>query len=203
MPYSDSLNSLLVIQEKDAAGLCIRGSYPGTIPTTASEFSVGAVVTDTSAKINYINVGTVLIPVWVATSDKGVQIQGGTIATTSTTTEYVMAPCAGQLIDASISALVALATSDTNYITFTITNLGQAGAGSTAILGAVNGNTTKATGGNAIVLNGKTALTLSAVASATLVAKGDRLQITATATGTLANTVTKPVYQLTFAGSSV
>ena len=60
-------------------------------------------------------------------------------------------------------------------------------------------NTTKVTGGTAIVAEGKYPLTLSATGANLAVAQGDQLLISATATGTLANTVTFPRYQLRFA----
>jgi hypothetical protein len=121
-----------------------------------------------------------------------------TIATTSNTDVYVIAPYAATLASVSFSGVDALATSDTNYITWTITNLGQAGAGSTAMLAATDPNTTKATGGAAIAANTVKALTVNGTAANLVVAKGDRLRIRAAATGTLANTVTFPVYSLTF-----
>ena len=124
--------------------------------------------------------------------------QGATIATTSNSDAYVIAPVAGVMSLALFSGVDALATSDTNYITFSITNLGQAGAGSTAMLAATDANTTKATGGTAIVANGRRTLTLNGTAANLVVAAGDRLRIRAAATGTLANTVTFPAYTLVF-----
>lgn len=129
---------------------------------------------------------------------KCVTVNGATIATTGATTEYTIAPEAGSLTSVEINPLVALATSDTNYITWTITNLGQAGAGSTAMLAASPANTTKATGGTALAVNTKRTLTVHGTAANLVVAKGDKISITATASGTLANTVTYPVYILRF-----
>ncbi len=127
-----------------------------------------------------------------------VQRVGGTIATTGNSDEYVTAPVAGTLSVASVSPLVALTSDDTNYITWTITNLGQAGAGSAAMLAATAPNTTKATGGTGLSINTKRALTVTGTAADLVVAVGDLLLIRAAATGTLANTVTRPVYQLCF-----
>jgi len=116
----------------------------------------------------------------------------GTIATTSASSAYIQAHTAGSLASAIFSGVDALTASDSNYITFTITNLGQAGAGSTAMLATTPAgiNTTKVTGGTAIAANAAYPLTLSGTAANLVVAKGDRLKVTATATGTLANTVT-------------
>lgn len=119
------------------------------------------------------------------------------IATTGATDEYVFAPKTGTLYAAAFSSLAALAAHDTNFITFTITNLGQAGAGTTVMLAATAANTTKVTGGTALAANTKRALTLNGTAANLTVVEGDRLKITATADGTLAGAVTRPIYELT------
>jgi hypothetical protein len=95
----------------------------------------------------------------------------------------------------NFSGLEALATSDTNYITFTFTNLGQAGAGSTVILGT---ETTKITGGTAIVANTKKTFNLTTEPKDLNIEAGDRIRIRATVTGTLANVVQYPVYLIEF-----
>lgn len=201
--YTDGVNPLMIIHQTSASGRVLYAGYSGTQPsTTPNGFALNCILSDEVNKISYVNIGTVTVPVWEQFTGRSAQVQGSTIATTGATTEYMMAPSNGSLQDFSISALVALATSDTNYLTFTVTNLGQAGAGTNAMLAVSNLNTTKATGGQAIVLNGMTKFTIS-TGTPILVTKGDRIQITATATGTLANTVTKPVYIATFAGSSV
>lgn len=133
---------------------------------------------------------------------KWVIVTGATIATTGAATEYTIAPEAGSLASVEINPLVALATSDTNYITWTVVNLGQAGAGSTAMLAVSDANTTKATGGTALAANTKRALTVHGTAGNLVVAQGDKIRIVATATGTLANTVTVPVYILRFGGTT-
>jgi len=121
-----------------------------------------------------------------------------TIATTGNTDTYFIAPRSMTVIQIDFSATDALATSDTNYITWTVTNLGQAGAGSAALLAATDANTTKATGGSAIAANTKRTLTLSTTPTNLNVVVGDRIRIRAAATGTLANTVTFPVYLFQF-----
>ena len=121
-----------------------------------------------------------------------------TIATTGNTDGYVIVPIDGFLESADFSGFDALATNDTNYITFTITNLGRAGSGTTAMLVATDVNTTKVTGGSAIDANKVRELTLSTALNNVQVVAGDRLRIRAAATGTLANTVTFPTYMLRF-----
>lgn len=202
--YNDGVNPLMIIHQTSATGKILLAGFSGVLPTTTPNgFALGCILVDEVNKITYTNTGTSTVPAWTMIHDKSAQISGATIATTATTDEYVMAPMAGTLQDVSVSALVALATNDTNYITFTVTNLGQAGAGTTVMLSTSDLNSTKATGGQAIVLNGKTSLQVNATPASVLVAKGDRIRIRATATGTLANTVTKPVYLLTFGGTTV
>lgn len=124
--------------------------------------------------------------------------QGATIATTGNSDVFVVAPVAGTVSAAWFSGVDALTANDSNYITFTITNLGTSGSGSTAVLAASDANTTKATGGTALSANARRVLTLNGTAANLVVAAGDRLRIRAAATGTLANTVTFPVYTLNF-----
>lgn len=118
------------------------------------------------------------------------------IATTSNTDEYLIVPKSGTVAAALFSSLAALAAHDTNFVTFSITNLGQAGAGSTALLAATAANTTKITGGTALSANTKRTLTLNTTAANLAVVEGDRLLVRYAADGTLAGAVTRPVTQL-------
>ena len=124
--------------------------------------------------------------------------QGATIATTGNSDVFVVAPVSGVLSAAWFSGVDALSASDSNYITFTITNLGTSGSGTAAMLAATDANTTKATGGTALTANARRVLSLNGTAANLVVAAGDRIRIRAAATGTLANTVTFPVYLLNF-----
>lgn len=128
-------------------------------------------------------------------------MQGATIATTGNSDVYVIADAAGVLTSARFSGTDALAASDTNYITFSITNLGTTGAGSAAMLAATDANTTKTTGGTALTANALRNLTLNGTAANLVVAAGDRIRARAAVTGTLANTVTFPVYNLIYSVS--
>lgn len=118
------------------------------------------------------------------------------IATTGNTDEYLIAAKTGKIAAAVFSSLAALAANDTNYVTFSITNLGQGGAGTAAILGAVDANTTKATGGTALAANTKRTLTLSTTTADLAVTEGDRLRVRYAASGTLAGAVTAPLCQI-------
>lgn len=125
-------------------------------------------------------------------------VTSGTIATTGNTDCYYIAPETMTLFAVYFSGTDALATSDVNYITWTVTNLGQAGAGTNAMLLSDNLNTTKTTGGTAISANTKRSLVLTTTVNNLEVTQGDRIRIRAAVTGTLANTVTFPVYLLQF-----
>ncbi|MDO8094409.1 MAG: hypothetical protein Q6360_13105 [Candidatus Brocadiales bacterium] len=127
-----------------------------------------------------------------------VNVVSGTIATTGNTDIYMIAPIAGNMVSCDFSALDALAANDTNYITWLFANLGQDGNSATSMLSATNTNTTKATGGTAISANTVRSLLVNETYGNSLVAAGDRLRLRASVTGTLANTVTAPVYMLRF-----
>lgn len=186
----------------DTNDLATLAQCTGTPPTTANVFEHGCVMiatdTTTGTTARYENIGSSASPSWSIISTSNIPVTSATIATTGNTDAYVIAPKAGSVSTITFSGVDALATSDTNYITWTVTNLGQAGAGSTALLATTPAgvNTTKATGGTAIAANTKHALTLSGTASNLVVAAGDRLRIRAAATGTLANTVTFPAYMI-------
>jgi hypothetical protein len=126
------------------------------------------------------------------------QARLASIATTGNSDTYMIAPQDGVIVGAMYSGSSVLAASDTNFVTWSITNLGQAGAGSTAILAATDANTTKATGGTALAADARRNLVLNATAANLVVARGDRLRIRAAATGTLANAVASNVYLLEF-----
>lgn len=70
MPRTDvDLGPLFVIFDTDASGLITRGTYPGTIPTTAGKFAVGAIVTNTATALPYYNAGTTASPSWNSLAD--------------------------------------------------------------------------------------------------------------------------------------
>lgn len=137
-----------------------------------------------------------------AAAQKGAQVIGGTIATTSTSDAYLIVPISGSIASATITPLAALAVDGSNYLTWTITNLGQAGAGSTALLAATAANSTNLTGGSALSANTKRSFTLSATAADLVVVEGDLLLIRATATGTLSGAVTRPIYSIAVSGTT-
>lgn len=181
-----STNILVGNGSNVAAAVAVSGD--ATLANTGALTIANAVVTRTKQS--------------AASGSKVVQVVGQTIADTGATNEYIIAPEAGSLSSIEINPLVALTADDTNYITFTVTNLGQAGAGSTVMLAASDANTTKATGGTGLAINTKRSLTVNGTPANLVVAQGDKIRITATATGTLANTVTVPVYCARFSGTT-
>lgn len=130
---------------------------------------------------------------WIKQSTPGTT----SIATTSTTDEYVIAAKTGKVTAVKLLSLSGLAAHDSNYITPTVTNLGAAGSGTAALLAASDANTTKATGGSALTANVVRSWTLSSTAADLNVTEGDVIRIRATATGTLAGAVTRPMWELT------
>jgi len=176
-----------------AAAAKFYGAAAGKISATVAGAAIGTAIEASTADGDKIEV----LP--YPSEGRSENVQGGTIATTGNTDEYLIAPKTGKLTGMDFSGIDALAANDTNYITYSVTNLGQAGAGSTAMLAATDANTTKATGGTALAANTKRALTLHGTPANLAVTVGDRLRIRAAATGTLANTVTKPVYLMQFA----
>lgn len=194
------------IQEMNSAGKITLGQSagaPSSTATTASKFAVGCILTDSNTGIAYVMNGTVAAPTWRPQAGPSVvQNVSASIATTGNTDNYAIVPEAGVLASIDFSSLAALAAHDSNYITWTVTNLGQGGAGSTAMLAATDANTTKATGGTALSANTKRSLTLNSTSANLVVAAGDRLLIRAAATGTLAGAVTVPVYLLRFTPSA-
>jgi hypothetical protein len=129
---------------------------------------------------------------WIAQETAGTT----SIATTSTTDEYMIVKKTGKVTFAGLLSLSGLAAHDSNYITPTITNLGADGSGSTAILAASDANTTKATGGALLTANVVREWDLHATAANLNVTEGDVLRLRATATGTLAGAVTRPMWKL-------
>ena len=200
MPKTTSLLPGILIQEENSLGqisLCRGAGVPSSLAVLANMFAIGCIYVDATIGIAYTNVGTSASPSWRnIQGSANVAATSATIATTGNTDTYIVVPETGVLAGIDFSGVDALAANDSNYITFTVTNLGQAGAGTTVMLAATDANTTKATGGSAIVANGKRSLTLNATPANLVVAAGDRLRIRAAATGTLANTVTFPAYMV-------
>ncbi len=130
---------------------------------------------------------------------QSVQVGANEIVATGNTDAYVVVPQDGRLISVDYSSTGALAVDATNRVAFTITNLGQAGSGSAAMLDTGAVNSTHSTGGSAITANTRRSLVLHGTAGNLVVEAGDRLRIRATVSGTI-SAVAEPVYVLRFAG---
>lgn len=193
----------IILQDEDEKVLLCTGT---TKPTGAG-YSKGCrfVKTDalTGIKAVYENIGTTAAASFVLIGDSEAVCRGiGTVPTSGSISAFIIAPKAGKLASADFAGNDALAAHDTNYVTFTLVNKGQAGSGSTAMLAATDANTTKATGGSAIVAKGKRALTLHATPANLVVVKGDVIEIVVTASATPANTVTLAMAILRFVDNS-
>lgn len=106
----------------------------------------------------------------------------------------------GQLIGVAIVGEDTLATSNTNYLTFALTNRSGNASGTTAMLVATDAVTTKVTGGSAWTAKVARTLSLSSTLLDLAVGAGDVLEFTATVSGTLANVVDRPYLRLQFQG---
>lgn len=137
-----------------------------------------------------------------AAARNAVQATSATIATTGNTEIFFLVDETGSLNSADFNGVDVLAANDTNYITWSMVNLGQAGAGTTDMLAVSDANTTKATGGTALAANTKRALTVHGTPANLDVVAGDLIRVRAAATGTLANTVTIPRYCVRFTGTT-
>lgn len=130
---------------------------------------------------------------WIKQSTPGTT----SIATTGNTDEYIIAAKTGKVTAVKLNSLGGLAAHDSNYITPTVTNLGDDGAGTAALLAATDANTSKATGGSALTALTPRSLDLSSTAADLNVTEGDVLRCRAAATGTLAGAVTRPMWEIT------
>lgn len=121
------------------------------------------------------------------------------VAAASTSIAYFTVPRTGTVSAASIVPGSTLATSDTNFVTFTLQNLGPANGSNITMLATTPAgiNTTKVTGGTALTANASYTLTLSTTAANLAVTAGDVLKLVATVTGTLANIVDSPTANIT------
>jgi len=181
-------NTYIIVGNASGVGVGVAMSGDSTIANTGALTIASGAVTRTKMSAPAYRKSLPVVP--------------GTVATTGNTDCYVIVPETGTLDGVDFSGVDALAAHDTNYVTFSITNLGQAGAGSTAMLAATDANTTKATGGTALAANTKRSLTLHGTGANLAVTAGDRLLIRVAASGTLANTVTFPAFVLRFGGTT-
>ena len=105
-----------------------------------------------------------------------------TVATTSNTDVVLIAPFSGSLASAEFNTGTTLATNDTNYVTFTVTNITNSNA---AMLVSDNAATTKVTGGSAWTASTVRSLVVHATAANLIVAAGDVIRVRIAVTGTL------------------
>lgn len=110
MPRTDSDLAGILIQETNSEGLITLAQYAGiytALPTTASKFAVGALVTVSTNAKTYFNAGTVAVPSWNAVAD----VDGSEIADDAVTDAKLANENVGQVRTAT--ATVAGATTGT------------------------------------------------------------------------------------------
>jgi hypothetical protein len=170
------------------------GGYTVTSPSATAGFvqNVGRVAVK-SATVGVIEFDLLAAPLIGAVTAIQAPFEPTTIPTTGSAEALFRCPVAGTLINFTVFGKDALATSDSNFIQFSGTNHGHVdGTGTTAMLNVASGNSsTKATGGQALVAYAGTSLVPSSTGANLVVAFGDVVALTATITGTLANTVTQ------------
>lgn len=187
-------SALTVIEENSLKNItrCLGTSSPSSVPKAYRGFAVGCVFINATTGTLYFNTGTVSAPVW-ATAKSSALANLGTIATTGTTDAYVMAPYATSVASATFfTGTGSLAVNATNYVTFSIVNLGQAGAGTNNVLSVattVNSTHDASPGLGAIAAATNLPLVLNGAPANLIVAQFDTLRVRATATGTLAGSV--------------
>jgi hypothetical protein len=113
-----------------------------------------------------------------------------TVATTGNSDILYIVPRNVKVEAIKVVGTATLAADDTNYVTWTVTNLGTAGSGSTALLSTADTNTTKLTGGSALTTLVPRSLVLTSTDASLKLTEGEVVRVRAAATGTLANTVT-------------
>lgn len=119
-----------------------------------------------------------------------------TVGTSAGTTEInVVAPMSGSIVGVFWVSKDALATSDSNYVTFALVNRGTGGA-TTAVLSTspAGVNTSKATGGTQITAYTRYAMAVNGANAPVNV--NDVLSFQVTVTGTLANSLTEGCLEL-------
>lgn len=152
--------NLLTDIDRSWAGDLGLGSIPGGLMTI-------------SARARVERVGIATIPTAAGT----VQMQ-------------IIVPFIATLAAVRVAFKDALAANDTNFVTFSLLNRLTTGLGTLDLLATTAVNTTKVTGGSAIVAYGRRTLTVHPSNSLVLNA-GDVLSFQVTGTGTLANTLTE------------
>jgi hypothetical protein len=169
--------------EVDSAGTvhCTLGGFtPGRLPLYTNVTRPSSITTVANSKTLLMLLTKVTGAMLSATAaSKSASKETGTL--TATTTYLVQAPCTGTLAGMTILCPTGVAADNANYWTFSANNLGAAGAGTQPLLSATAINTTKTTGGSAVVSDVPWTMTLAGTSLA--VVEGDVIQITATATG--------------------
>lgn len=195
-------NNITVLEED--SNLDILAAKGTSVPADASSgYAKGCVFYDTDVATGisgmYVNIGTNTSCKFRVAGNHVISVTSATaIATTGVTSYYTIAPESGRVSSVKFSGSANVNSTANDYITFTLVNLGQGGAGNTNLLGTTA--TTKTTDIGTLTADAVEDLTLTGTATSLDVVKGDRLKFVATVTGTLSAAVTFPTYLVTYGG---
>lgn len=185
--------------------LAYFGRCAGVPPTTANTFQRGCILIQTDStngtQAIWVNNGSSLLPVWSKINQEAQIVSSATIAATGTTGALAIAPFSGTISDIEFSSQGALTASSSGILTFSVVNLGQNGTGTQQVLlvsTPSTSNNTSVANGTAIVAYARRQLQLTTTTANLNVNAGDILQITASTSGTLANTITLPTYEIVY-----
>ena len=174
-----------------------------TTATTATS-ATHATSADTASSVTNglynTDVGTVTRHILSAAAGlKSLQTSTLVETTAAAYTAVFIAPATGSVPSIQFVGGANLATSDTNYIAFTVNNVTNSNA---PLLAASDANTTKATGGSGLTQGTVRQLTMNATPSNLNVTVGDVLLVTYTVHGTLVNQVPLATVNVNFVGTT-
>lgn len=176
------------------------GFTSGRLPLYTVVTGVSTITGWTSAKPLMTLIGLAAVDGTMLTAAGGTKELSGQLGTINATTSFAFncPATAATLAAAVFSSSAAIAASDTDYWTWTLTNLGPSGSGTTVMLAGAAANTTKLTGGTALTANVARSLSLTGTGTDLVTAANDRLVLTMTKTGSPAD-LTLSAVRLDFA----
>lgn len=179
-------------------GYAIKAAPLNTQPTLANGAVVEGFTGVTAGSPVFVaDDGTLTHTEPTGLESKAEQVKSLADLSATTALNIVVPAGATKVKSVKIGVKTAITANDTNYWTFSLLNKGAAGNGTTAILGAVDANTTKATGGSGLTAYVARTLTLTVTAADLLVTAGHILEFAATKTASGANLV-ELVVEVTF-----
>lgn len=176
-----------------------------TVPTNGTAgYAKGCIFIDTDTATGvcarYENIGTSASCQFRVIGNHVIEYNTATsIAASGTTSVYVTAPFSSNLTAVSLAGSQGFGSSSTSYFTFQVTNLGQSGAGTIAMLSGSSTTKPPANGGLG-TFGTDTTFPMTLASTGLEVIANDRLRLDAVVTGTV-SVITNPSWILTFAGN--